>query len=207
MLLPKCVCLRGSASDPAGGLPAPPAGKSWVSPLQRAPQNCGPHGPETTRSATDCDILTMLVMLVSFRSKLFGRPRIYTIMGGDLVGKLHLNDGNFEASQTRVCEVGPISNVIIKTSTAHQPKYNEPALLVYCTCPHNCSYYACRSYYGTAGVIMYYIDVYVPSISTVLTSVICVEVACITGLYSPDVLHPGCLVISLLSSQHAASHS
>ena len=52
ILLPKCVCLRGSASDPTGGLPAPPAGKRWVSPLQRAPQNCGPQGPETPRSAT-----------------------------------------------------------------------------------------------------------------------------------------------------------
>ena len=28
--LPKCVCLRGSAPDPAGGLTAPPAGKGWV---------------------------------------------------------------------------------------------------------------------------------------------------------------------------------
>ena len=52
ILLPKCVCLRGSASDPTGGHPAPPAGKRWVSPLQRAPQNCGPQGPETPRSAT-----------------------------------------------------------------------------------------------------------------------------------------------------------
>ena len=52
ILLPKCVCLRGSASDPTGGLPAPPAGKRWVSPLQRAPQNCGPQGPETPQSAT-----------------------------------------------------------------------------------------------------------------------------------------------------------
>ena len=52
ILLPKCVCLRGSASDPTGGLPAPPASKRWVSPLQRAPQNCGPQGPETPRSAT-----------------------------------------------------------------------------------------------------------------------------------------------------------
>ena len=53
ILLPKCVCLRGSASDPTGGLLAPPAGKRWVSPLQRAPQNCGPHGPENPQSATD----------------------------------------------------------------------------------------------------------------------------------------------------------
>ena len=52
ILLPKCVCLRGFASDPTWGLPAPPAGKRWVSPLQRAPQNCGPQGPETPRSAT-----------------------------------------------------------------------------------------------------------------------------------------------------------
>ena len=43
ILLPKCVCLRGSASDPTGGFPAPPASKRWVSPLQRAPQNCGPQ--------------------------------------------------------------------------------------------------------------------------------------------------------------------
>ena len=53
MLLPKCFCLRGSAPDPAGDFqPAPLAGKRWVSPLQRAPQNCGPQSPETTRSAT-----------------------------------------------------------------------------------------------------------------------------------------------------------
>ena len=52
MLLPKCVCLRGSAPDPAGGLTALPACKRWVSPLQRATQNCGPQGPETPRSAT-----------------------------------------------------------------------------------------------------------------------------------------------------------
>ena len=57
MFLPKCVCLRGSAPDPAGGggPPASQAGKRWVSPLQRAPQNCGPQGPETPRSATDND--------------------------------------------------------------------------------------------------------------------------------------------------------
>ena len=27
--------------------------KRWVTPLQRAPQNCGPQGPETPRSATE----------------------------------------------------------------------------------------------------------------------------------------------------------
>ena len=32
ILLPKSVCVRGPASDPTGGLPAPPAGKRWVSP-------------------------------------------------------------------------------------------------------------------------------------------------------------------------------
>ena len=52
ILLPKCVCLRGFASDPTWGLPAPPSGKHWVSPLQRALQNWGPQGPETPRSAT-----------------------------------------------------------------------------------------------------------------------------------------------------------
>ena len=60
ILLPKCVCLRGSASDPTGGLPAPPAGKRWVSPLQRAPQNCGPQGPETPRSATAKEFKTLV---------------------------------------------------------------------------------------------------------------------------------------------------
>ena len=47
MLLPKGVCLRGSAPDPAGGLNALPVGKRWVSPLQRATQNCRPQGPGT----------------------------------------------------------------------------------------------------------------------------------------------------------------
>ena len=54
ILLPKCVCRRGFASDPTWGRPAPPPGKRWVSPLQGAPQNCGPQGPETPRSATGC---------------------------------------------------------------------------------------------------------------------------------------------------------
>ena len=47
-----CQNAFGFASDPTWGLPAPPAGKRWVSPLQRAPQNCGPQGLETPRSAT-----------------------------------------------------------------------------------------------------------------------------------------------------------
>ena len=62
MLLPKCVCLRGSAPDRTspGGFQRPLAGKHWVSPLQRAPQMCGPQGPETPRSATgiDCELST-----------------------------------------------------------------------------------------------------------------------------------------------------
>ena len=65
MLLPKCVCLRGSAPDPAGGLPAPPAGKRSVSQLQRAPQNCGPQGPETPRAATDSNTVARHSKLVS----------------------------------------------------------------------------------------------------------------------------------------------
>ena len=52
MLLPKCVCLRGSARTPPGASSAPPAGKHWFSILLRAPQNCWPQGPETPRSAT-----------------------------------------------------------------------------------------------------------------------------------------------------------
>ena len=34
---------------------APPTGKCLVSPLHRAPQNGGPQGPETPRSATACN--------------------------------------------------------------------------------------------------------------------------------------------------------
>ena len=39
IFLPKCVCLRGSAPDPAGGLTAPPdpAGKGWVYTTIRPP--------------------------------------------------------------------------------------------------------------------------------------------------------------------------
>ena len=50
-------CQNAFASEalprtPPGGFQRPPAGKCWVSPLERAPQNCGPQGPETPRSAT-----------------------------------------------------------------------------------------------------------------------------------------------------------
>ncbi len=44
------LCLRGSTPNIVVG--HTPAGKRWVTPLQRAPHNCGPQGPETIRSAT-----------------------------------------------------------------------------------------------------------------------------------------------------------
>ena len=53
ILLPKCVCLRGREPSGGGGAcSGTPAGKRWVTPLQMAPQNCGPHGPGTPRSTT-----------------------------------------------------------------------------------------------------------------------------------------------------------
>ena len=45
-IVAKMVCLRGSAPTPLWAYSATPAGKRWVTPLQRAPQYCGPQGPE-----------------------------------------------------------------------------------------------------------------------------------------------------------------
>ena len=49
-IVSKMLRLRGSARTPLGGggglqLPRTPSGKRWVTPLQRAPQNCGPRAP------------------------------------------------------------------------------------------------------------------------------------------------------------------
>ena len=53
-LFPKCFASGALPRTPLGayGSPRPPAGTRWVTPLQRTPQNCGPQGPETPRSAT-----------------------------------------------------------------------------------------------------------------------------------------------------------
>ena len=57
------LCLRGSTPDTAGAYSATPAGKRWVTPLQRAPQNCGPQGSEFPQSATGCNRAIFSVQL------------------------------------------------------------------------------------------------------------------------------------------------
>ena len=55
ILLQKCFASGALLRTPLGGgitAPQTPGGKRWVTPLQRPPQNCGPQGPETPRSAT-----------------------------------------------------------------------------------------------------------------------------------------------------------
>ena len=62
IVLAKCFTSGALPRTSAGGLQHPPpqtaAGKRWVRPLQRAPQNCGPQGPDTPRSAiaTGCSV-------------------------------------------------------------------------------------------------------------------------------------------------------
>ena len=51
ILLPKCFASGALPRTPLGGGFRRPQTPSWDT-LQRAPQNCGPQGPETPRSAT-----------------------------------------------------------------------------------------------------------------------------------------------------------
>ena len=106
MLLPKCVCLRGSASDPAGGLPAPPTGKRWGPPFQRAPQNCGPQGHETPRSATDnvryiYTVLGVLDIVISSQKELVDNVEIKEQLGSSDHNQMQFNI-NIKSDKTKV---------------------------------------------------------------------------------------------------------